>query len=582
MKLAILCSGKTQLGNEDPLEYISNSLDDVSNVLNNNNWKVIPHFTATTEQNFNNTINNYISRESLDGIKEILFYYSGHGIYSDSYSKSVFRMVWQEHKQPVSSVISSLNEIFNSIHNKIKLSLIIDSCYSGDAIIAREPDRCIEILTSTSDGKKTYEQVIDGRGRSIFSYCFCQVFQTPSEKNVITLRDIKSLISNSENTLKCTMTPYYSEPLESDLMVIGYSKEINELLDYFKTHYSNNIEDFKKDILSYLKTRTTSFPKVMKLDNFKDLFKEILEVEECLYCVLKQLDNSHEYLDKLKIVENCEELKKEVLKSRTISAIILVIKTDTGDDIGSCILEGYLECIDGTFFNSRTLTKINFKTDSYKKDLSNYLSELLETIYNSEDVLELKLILSDSLFEINFYDLEVEERSPLPIPRNIIEKFNITTKLFLRFENYNKKGFFEKWEKNIQKCKQLESQRVTTHLCSIKNRKDITSMDKIFLDGDTSTGTCIDYIALISDYSLKAQKNLYIIISGGLPIVLYPQLKEEENVQIVWLNTSVKDIKATAFQHITKQRNIHFMHDTYDEAESLQTAINTNQIKDYK
>jgi len=587
MKLVVICGGRTKQNpgddNEKELEYIENSIEKVSEALSTNGWtcySIIP----TVPNDYVSFLKTIVENKEID---EYIFYYMGHGDYNSDVD---FEFQIGSLEKPVEcsivKLISETKRAFGIGKLPKRMAIIIDSCYSGKALKERPQEDSIEFLTSTNENTKSFEKkgfYPDNKeyGISLFSFLFSQGIKHISDVDKINLEHIQENINIKYKELGYKKQfSYYSPALNRpEKIIVGTSKEVNELLNYFKTYYAGNIENFKKGILTYLKIQVTLFLEIKEANDFEYLFYKFIMLDNCFYCLLKQINNNHTYLNKFKRTVNCEDLKNEVIQSRKINAIVLIITTVKKDDLSNCTVDGYFENNDGIYFHIDPLEKVNFDTDDYKNKLDNHLSNLLKIIKRREKVLELKLILDEALFKINFYKLNVKD--VFGDNDNILNHFAITFKLNLRFKLYQQRRIYEKWEENVVSFNTLKNKLVLNHMCSIDCLEDISNLHMKFSLGKIlKNEEKVDYIVLSSKYSLIKNENLKSLVKGGIPIATFPYMSIDKEIDIDW--NKISNIKQTVFMHVLEKKDTHFIYDPYDEAKSLQTAIKNNQIKDYK
>lgn len=567
MKLAILCGGKPQLENEEPLQGIENSLSTVENVLGANGWRVVPSIiTATTESNFTDRIKQYNQAESINirNIKEIIFFYTGHGKYGDSYSQGDFKMVWQDQGITVSSIINQFNDVFLTQQNKIQIGLIIDACYSGDALIERTSDKTIEILTSTKSEEKTFEKNIDGRIISIFSHTFTKIFTIPNQNGNITIRDIKDYINDPANGID-DLKVYYSEALERSSITVGTNKEINEVKEVIRNHYSN-MESIKKDFKTYLNIDSLSFPKVSECDDFDNLINYLFEDKECLYCILQDILPEHEYLEKLKQV-NCEERREE----DRLKKIVFLIGNDHSEDSDSkqYNIQSYLVTEKNRVRPTKSKKQVDFTNESVcEKIICDFIADIDNQLVSAEAV-EIIFILPNNLHNIDFSRFKCNGE-------DLKSEYEILTQSYIRYLHVDKDSihkYITRWKVNSTKYLQNKQNSIGNHLYSITDNEQCEDFGRRYIRRGAT------YVCLVSSVTLVSYVDK--IISFGLPIVVFPW---DGNHGMITQTFQIREIKYNLLEYISEHGNNHyFMYDLYDEVKELKQQIsqNTTQLEEY-
>jgi len=564
MKLAILCGGNPQLENKKPLKGIENSLKAVSGVLNNNGWEVIPHFTASTERNFTEKIKNHIEAKSIDinTIEQIVFFYTGHGIYGNSYSQEDFKIIWEEQKITISSIIGLLNETLNTLDNKTKIGLIIDACYSGDALKERNRDDYIEILTSTQDGKKTFEDEFDGKIISIFSHTFAKIFEQPNQQDEISIRDIKEYINNPDNNIE-DLNVYYGEALKSDSIVLGNNKELNDIRDILESHYKDNIKKLKDDFLTYLLQDALSFNEINNCDDIDRLIQYLFENKECLYCILK--DKNPQIIKKYESIlkeTNCEERKEE----DSLKQIVFLIGNGQTGDANSLKydVESYWITEKNRVRLEETKEKVNF---SIKSEYESIICEFINNIEKqqiSANTVEIVFILPKELHNINFSKIELNDEE-------LAEEYDILIQLYDRYSHVDKETIHKyilRWKANSNRYKQNRQKSIEQqYLFTITNNAECKGFGKKY-NRRGSQAVC-----LVSSVTLTSYIETFF--SFGLPIVVFPW---NDNPFVITTSFKVEEIKYNLLEYFSGNgSNYYFLYDLYHETKELKEKIEQSQ-----
>ena len=558
MKLAFICGGRTYKKDsteKNQLQFIDHSVEKVTEVLNSHRWKCesIEHLQSTKE--YMDVLANY-KNETID---EFLFYFTGHGYGNKN---STFEIYLEENELTIEQLKKATISTFQRQPRKI--ALVIDSCYSGMAVDKNYKN--IEILSSTNDRTESFEK--EGLyeddfnyGISVFSYYFCEAFNIPNESDVITLKSIATHIEESQTKQK----PYCSEALERERVTLGYSQEINQIYQILKEKFPIP-KAFKKAILTYLKNDSLNFDKIQPLEYNQKLFQKLLEEKECLYCLLKVLNLHEKYSHRVKKVENCKAYREEIAKKREIKSIILVVQNSTDNKINDCTINCHQEKSDGVYnLNFAYLFNIDFSKDgNYQEEIG----KILSTVPTTNDVLELKLILPEELFKVDFYTIKVKTKFS---EKNILEVFNISKKILMRFTHYRENGYFERWEKNQKNFNNLKSASMEEHTFLIDKKEKIPYFGKTLTQGEVIDKEKIEYLAVHSHYALVEINHIMNMVEWGVPIVL--SAKEDEVFEVSWQECCVEDMKLVVSNHINYNQNRLFIHDNYDEVVTLQEAI---------
>ena len=552
MRLAVVWGGrdKVEKSDQNPLKHTQKSVDKFIETLRDNQWEC--------EEVTSNTLENYgtwLKDLSLDkDVSEFLFIFTGHGVYGNSKSQVPFQVCLETHKAIFSQIIS---ETVNAFSKKPeKMAFVIDSCYSGDALTERYNDKNFEVLTSTS-GTKAYED--DTFECSVFAHYFCEIFKSETEKDTIDLEQISTFASKDKRQFAL-----HSKALTKEKIVIGYNKEIQEIKQALKNIYPK-IEDFKKAILSYLREDVLNFDKIVDADTYLKLFQKLLEEKECLYCLLKELGLHEKYLSRVKKVDDCSKYKEEIAKKRSVASIILVIRKSTNDGLDDCTITCHEEKSDGKYnISVRSLSNVNFTNrESYEEAINSLVSYRV----NSENILELKLILPEDFFEVDFCTLQIE--TAFGRKKKLKEVFQISKKILMRFNDYKTVGYFERWKKNQTKYNGLKTEPIEKYIFLVdeENKVSLYGVDIIVEDKNEP-----DYLAVHSFYPLVKKDYIVDMVEYGVPIVMSATKKIEE-FSLAWKKSSVCNMKSVLFKNLRYYENRQLIHDNYDEVVWLQEAI---------
>jgi TusA-related sulfurtransferase len=563
MKLAILCGGKSQLNDEEPLKGIENSLKDVRGVLHKNGWYVVPYFITTTEDDFKKQINNYIKEKGIEtsAIKDILFFYTGHGVYGDSYSQENFRMVWDEQDISVASIVRLLNETLKTHEHKTKIGLIIDACYSGDVLIERKRDRYIEILTSTQAGEKTYEKTFDGRIKSIFSYVFTKIFELPNQNEKITIRDIGNFINNnyevgSVKDISEELKVYYGESLDNNSIEIGNNKEVNDVKEIIKEYYTSDVDKLKKDFLSYHLLDALSFSDISNCNDFDTLLQYLFQESDCLYCILKKIARTNPYLNKLNAV-NCEERKSE----NELNKIIFLVGTNLEYDCSKKYdIDLYFLTKKQRVRYIKTVKEVDFNTENkYGEIICDSISNI-EALIVSSTAVEITLILPNDLHDIDFSKIICDFAE-------LKSEYDILIQSQIRYVHIDNAGIYKyiaRWKKNSAKYTLKQNETISDeYLYKISNNAGCNTFGKQYIREGSN------YVCLVSEISLIS--HIETIVNFGLPIVVFPRDGSCDMISTIF---KIKKIKYSFLKYISDNgENHYFMYDLYDEVKELKKQI---------
>lgn len=153
-------------------------------------------------------------------------------------------------------------------------------------------------------------------------------------------------------------------------------------------------------------------------------------------------------------------------------------------------------------------------------------------------------------------------------PEKIVNLFKISIKVAMRFEQIKTKPH-RVWEEHSQHYIDWRDAKMATHLCDDKELESFDDCCTQFGLGCALDGNNLPYIALITHKSILKEREIVQIVRKGIPIVLSHRESLGASIEIDWNKTKVEDMKTTTFRYINRYKEIHFIHDTYDEALKL-------------
>jgi len=534
MRLAIICGGIPKLSTEEPLQYIGDSVDNVISVLNNNQWKCIPFKEATSTTDYKNLLSVYKGQK----IEEFLFYYIGHGTGS---MMREFRIHFQEN--PL-----SVNDIKEATINALerypkKMALVLDACYSGNAIDASSSEKDVEILTARGRDEEAYEYIIEGKGWSEFSFYFCNIFKTSQESDTLNLEQIGKYIADDEQTGKDTF--YLPNPsCQTDKIIIGYNKEINELTNFLKENHT--LKALKEKLLTYYPRRASNHNKIRHADNFNELMNILLNERKYLKCILKELEFDSSIVNEYATVD-CKDLKQKASQENKIDKLIIKVEESTDKGLDSATISGYYGYTLGGYSPIKTVSDLDLSGEKSLIEIPKYIDEVL--IGKKARTIELQLILSDVLLSLNYQTEEMNSR------------FVLLKRLVRRLNNHHLLDIEDEidyWEENSQLIQELKNDSVVNHI---------------------DNGGCVSLfnkhsekkIAMLYNESLSSQiKEVY---DWGVPILFYPHSSYEMLDKLELNGCVVANFKNKMSAFMTNEfledNATHFIYDDYYDVDFL-------------
>lgn len=568
MRLAVICGGRPSfdiLNNAKPLLYIENSILKVKETLEENSWVckencISKEIEIDSLDNFFRSLNSIVEEKEIN---EFLFYYTGHGMYGNSKSKVDFQLRLESEQVTIAQLVDTIHKVLENQKDP-KIALVIDSCYSGEAITETTPYTDIEILTSTDEETKSFEkQGLDKKdpdfGISVFSHYFCEAFNTPQSKDELCLEFIGKHVQNSQDG----QMPYYDRVQGRDKIVIGYNKEINEIKKLLQQNFTTDHE-FKKKLLKYVGKDNLGFQQILGTENFNELLLLAFKYNKAyLSCIFKEFGIKHSYLGEFSEL-GCMELRNRAEGNLDVKKVIVRITSNNGKS-NDCTLKGWLQNSIDTL-DSLATQNIDFTSD-YISVLAKYIKEPLANKNLAYNPLELDLILDDMLMEYDFYPLGCE-----------VYRFKITIQLLNR-----EKKVMTVWEKNSAFFETNKLEKIKDYLYPINEVYEKTDIENCFSDKK---------ILIDSSHNLLTTRYIEMIKNLGLPFVLTPVSDIVTKVDFEWQNESLENLRskgtASLIKHynrvnyyekdeeletLNEEKTIQFIYDNYHDSIKLKTLL---------
>lgn len=556
MKLAIVCGGRDTVDNNDnkPLQFIENSLENVKDTLEDHGW-IVKSLRIDILDNYQTWLANICKDKK---VKEFLFFYTGHGISGNRHTQVDFRLRFKSEKATIGDLIDETKKALGGRFPD-KMGLVIDSCYSGEAITERTPYKTVEILTSTNDNTKSFEKkgLVKHNpdfGISVFSHYFCQAFNSSHDSNEINLKMIGEFVKSCQGKQK----PYYTEALERDKITIGYNHKIHRLKNEIKIHYQNKIADeerqiatFRYDILRYYpRVKEKIYNTIRESTTMDELFMALLKDEKggYLYCILKFLKIEDDYLINFKGAKKCNEITSK------IESVIVVVEGSTNN---SNRYTGDIYCgLDNDKVEHYEYIEECAWNELYQIEIKRVLEEILTL--NCTSKMELQMVLPIKLMSSEFKNekVYVGKVEGIPFDEAWGREFNIITKFHSRLKGYVSESdkYFEAWEVNLKRYLNALEDTIGS------KSYPLPSIDKVsnFCDNDA--------LFLLSEKSLIDDNPLVQLYVLGVPFMITTQngkcnFTTHEKYR-EWKESKVKEIKPSSYRFINElPQELHFLCD---------------------
>jgi hypothetical protein len=549
MRLAIVCGGKPQLSSEKALLFIGDSVDKVVSTLEANQWKCIPFKEATNDEEYKKLLADY----DIKDISEFLFYYIGHGTGNNI---DTFEILFMETNWTFEQIKLRTKDVFLGKLPK-SMAIVIDACYSGNAIDKSSRVGDVEVLTATDRDTQTFGKIMpDGKWWSKFSYYFCETFKTPQETDTLNLEQIGRYIAGDEQMGRDTF--YLPHPSsKKKKIIIGYTHKINELKRKIKQHYKTiefsiekQINRFKYDILRfYPRTKEELYNRIRTSKSMNDLLDVLFDDRKSsyLYCILDFLKIEDNYCHTFQGNKECIEVKTK------IKGIIVVVEANTNNDAYKADIYRVLD--NEKVEESGSIAETTWE-NLYKKELVVELEKVLAL--NCVAKLELQLVLPIKLMknELKKEDIQIYVIEGMSSKIKWKNKFNITTKFLSRLKGYGSEEdfFFSLWDDNLTRYTQRSEQTIDSNVyCP----SDVDSISN-FCDNQA--------LFLLSENSLVNDDKFVELYSLGIPFVITSQEDKCDFTSHakykIWTKSKVKNIRSSSYVFINEiSEELHFLCD---------------------
>ncbi|WP_265428539.1 caspase family protein [Chryseobacterium sp. YIM B08800] len=252
-----------------------------------------------------NELVNFISQNKFSQINEVLFYFTGHGLYSENEFYYILSDFEQDKKQQTSLQNSELDSLLKSLNPKL-VTKIVDACESGYNYIKDINKVDTYIKSTQSQFNNCYflfsslniQSSYQDQEFSFFTLSFFNAIKKYSDNN-IRYKDIIDYISD-EFTKISEQTPFFVIQADFTENFCKKNDELNAFLETIPNTLNNIKDSSENDSLP-----TKSLEDLIKEDAGKHLNQEeiIYFFEDVKSCVEKfkpkeEFQNLYEYKHK--------------------------------------------------------------------------------------------------------------------------------------------------------------------------------------------------------------------------------------------------------------------------------------------
>jgi hypothetical protein len=551
-KIAFIFHGEPKANSDSkPLEHLGNDVEKMETILD-------PLWSIKKEGFLERS---FFSEESLSHYKanelDVLFYFTGHGI--DHEDDTLDKYTLQLSDDETQNITTK--ELVAFLSEKLQpktLTIILDTCYSGQASIETGNNNNIQLLSSSNYTQESYENWDVGGG--LFTYFFCRAIESAcgkDETGKITLGDIANHIREPLKKESQNIVEKSINLGELSSLPIAFNKEVWEIRKKIKQHYKTiefsiekQINRFKYDILRfYPRTKEELYNRIRTSKSMNDLLDVLFDDRKSsyLYCILDFLKIEDNYCHTFQGNKECIEVKTK------IKGIIVVVEANTNNDAYKADIYRVLD--NEKVEESGSIAETTWE-NLYKKELVVELEKVLAL--NCVAKLELQLVLPIKLMKNEFKkeDIQIYVIEGMSSKIKWKNKFNITTKFLSRLKGYGSEEdfFFSLWDDNLTRYTQRSEQTIDSNVyCP----SDVDSISN-FCDNQA--------LFLLSENSLVNDDKFVELYSLGIPFVITSQEDKCDFTSHakykIWTKSKVKNIRSSSYVFINEiSEELHFLCD---------------------
>jgi len=553
-KIAFIFHGEPKAhSTATPLEYLGNDIEKMKKILK-------PSWIIKKEGFLERS---FFSEESLSTYRanelDVLFYFTGHGIDQEDDILDEYTLKLSDNEMQNITTKELVAFLSEKLQPKT-LTIILDTCYSGQATIETNQNNNIQILTSSNYLQESYESW--GFEGGIFTHFFCKSIENAcgeDETGKITLDEIANYIREPIRKLGQDIVEKAINLGELSPLAIAYNKEVWEIKALLNSNYLT-LEALKKSIFNYYSSRESNFNNFRKADSVEEIFSILLKEKQCLYCILKKLGKESDFLNEVEDT-SCAELEEKSINYRKVSKLIVMVKSEKSDFKKSLIV-GYVGYDNGSYLGLDDKPNVNLESEEQcMVEMSLYIAYELRDKKLARTV-DLELVLPTELIGYNYQKMMIPLRESNPTSIN--HKFNILKRLSYRIENHHLIDLYDDillWEENSKIYEDKKGEPLNDLLVnSLEDKEDIAFFNK----HDKQVG-------MLSNQSLTS--HIDEIVEWGVPLVFYPHMDYDMMKKILWQQHSVREIKEVLTRFMTNEirgrNSTHFIYDNYYDVDFL-------------
>ncbi|WP_233715939.1 caspase family protein [Helicobacter trogontum] len=336
MKNIAILIGNSEYKNLSKLDFCKKDVSSIQKILDLNKKFEIYIFENYQSEQLKNELSNIIRELKNSKINELLFYYTGHGVFKEQF---YYLPINFTDKQFETTSLSNdeLDNMLKSLETEMVIK-IIDACQSGQQYIKESDQASIKKSLTQRSFKKCHfffssmnnqSSMGDDKG-SYFTNAIVESILT-HKADSIRYTDVQSYIADYFSNRSELQTPFFVN--QSNATEIFLDKLIS-IQNFFKNNnpiindnegVNQEIENDKIDIIEQLKTLSKKYiSKDMAQENIEYIFDEN-KLNDMFNDNIKSIyDIKIDKCNNYHIINNINELYNEIEKNKKISLSILV------------------------------------------------------------------------------------------------------------------------------------------------------------------------------------------------------------------------------------------------------------------
>jgi len=405
---------------DNPLKHLDSSVEKLKNTLKEyGNWEVAD-FTLKSSDDISDRLEDIEDNKE----SEILIFYTGHGLYKGKTKK--YYLIGENYKNVIlETIISPMQEPHHT-----RFTLIIDACYSNEAIEFIPKVENIDMVTSVSSGF-AYESDEFKSTRFIHHFCETIINTSLAPDKAIYLKDIcDEIFKNADESQKPILSPSLHTQYTNKI-VIAKSKKKN----FIPSVINENPKYIKRDIDNKIAKKIETNNKELIIINAEGGFGKTEFLKNLLYkyshipIIFIGMQNTQNtsfidilFGDDFSVILNCSEVNK--IKDRYIDGednlefdLLEAIKKDFGE-FGIFMIDTF-EKIKNIELSSKLRFSNNATIERKREETLGQFRHYVDNLFTYLSKKSLFIIAGRNTFEDTYLTIDIKNVRELQV-----NKFN--------------------------------------------------------------------------------------------------------------------------------------------------------------